>query len=306
MTTPQEIRDHVEQDFAGELQAARALDKLTDRLLNIWSTEGGFKADVDRIVGLQVARGTTSYKAVLHLVHGGFGKQGLMINRSMFEGMAVAHWVAANPVEALARFYRSGDYSIHKNREQILQLDSEAPADLPGEITGEALRQAIADFGRHNERPWTGHRNLWELVNAVEDQWDEPGRTGLRLFLSTHHQQSNQEMHGGVLSLVGHSLGAESLRDGVRGTTLRVGAGPDDIDDALMGAFFIQANLLGLLASHFGLGDLALQDLQRVTEENQYAFAVVTAADVRDVGRNDLCPCGSKRKFKNCHIDQVR
>ncbi|HLT96242.1 MAG TPA: SEC-C metal-binding domain-containing protein [Acidimicrobiia bacterium] len=26
----------------------------------------------------------------------------------------------------------------------------------------------------------------------------------------------------------------------------------------------------------------------------------------RGVGRNEACPCGSGRKFKNCHWDQVR
>src|SRR5438045_687315 len=40
------------------------------------------------------ARATLTYRAVLHLCRGGYTEQADMLNRSLFEDMAIAHWVS--------------------------------------------------------------------------------------------------------------------------------------------------------------------------------------------------------------------
>jgi len=63
---------------------------------------------------------------------------------------------------------------------------------------------------------------------------------------------------------------------------------------------------LSLLVSHFELGQEAEEEIERVTKENQYAFAVIDPDQAHEAGRNDSCPCGSSKKYKNCHWDRIR
>lgn len=83
--------------------------------------------------------------------------------------------------------------------------------------------------------------------------------------------------------------------------TIRLGAGPDELDGAMLGAFFIHSNLLGLLANHYELGAETEAEIDRVVVENQFAFAFIDPDVARKTGRNDPCPCESGAKFKLCH-----
>src|SRR5689334_3667467 len=46
------------------------------------------------------ARSTLTYRAIMQLCRGGFGEQADMLNRSLFEDMAAAHWVSLHRDEA--------------------------------------------------------------------------------------------------------------------------------------------------------------------------------------------------------------
>jgi uncharacterized protein YecA (UPF0149 family) len=83
--------------------------------------------------------------------------------------------------------------------------------------------------------------------------------------------------------------------------SLRIGPGSDELETAFLGLFFIQHNLLRLLAEEFDLGADALAELGECVAKNQYAFAVMDEETVPETGRNDPCWCGSGRKFKKCH-----
>jgi hypothetical protein len=56
---------------------------------------------VDPIIIAEGARATKIYAGALRLVAGGFGPQASMLNRSLFEGMAIAHWAHAHPDRAI-------------------------------------------------------------------------------------------------------------------------------------------------------------------------------------------------------------
>lgn len=225
-----------------------------------------------------------------------------MLNRSMFEGMAVAHWVSAEPEVAADRFHKANEYEIHLMREKAATLDSDqAVPSGPGELDAEELAEARRLFGPSNDRMWTGHRNIWELVDSIEDQWEEPGRTVLRLYLRFEHVGNNKQLHATASAIFGLTLDPMTVREGRTGMTMRIGPGPDQLDAAALGAFFNHSNLLSLLVDHFDLGEEAKVAVERVTVDNQFAFAVVDPEIAQHVGRNDPCPCGSGKKFKKCH-----
>ena len=170
-------------------------------------------------------------------------------------------------------------------------------------MTDEEAEAATRKFGRNNERLWTGHRNIWNLVDDIEDQWEEPGKTALRAYLRNEHQRNTKQMHASTSALTDLTLDPMTPRGNRTGLTARLGPGPEELDGALLGAFFIQANLLSLLVSHYELGANAESQVERITTENQFAFAVVDPDAIKNNGRNDPCSCGSGKKFKDCKSD---
>jgi SEC-C motif len=303
----EDVSAHVERDFDLELAALEDLEALTDHLLEVWPTKTGTRDEADRIIALAIARGTTTFKAALALIRVGFGREAGMLNRSMFEGMAVAHWVSAEPQVAADRFRKANEFEIHLMREKAATLDSDQVVPSgPGEPDAEELAEAKRLFGPNNDRMWTGHRNIWELVDSIEDQWEEPGRTVLRLYLRFEHVGNTKQMHASASAIFGLALDPVTVREGRTGMTMRIGPGPDWLDGATLGAFFNHSNLLSLLVDHFDLGPEAKSRIEAVTIDNQYAFAVLDPELAHRAGRNDDCPCGSGRKFKKCHWDRAR
>jgi uncharacterized protein YchJ len=69
----------------------------------------------------------------------------------------------------------------------------------------------------------------------------------------------------------------------------------------VLGLFFIQQNLLRLIAEEFDFGLDALAELGDLVEEHQFAFAEANDAMEGEIGRNDPCWCGSGKKYKKCH-----
>jgi hypothetical protein len=304
--TPEDIAAHVERDFDLELAALDDLEALTDDLLATLPMKIVTRDEADRIVALAVARGTTTFKAALALIRAGFGREAAMLNRSMFEGMAVAHWVSAEPEVAADRFHKANEFEIHLMREKAATLESDQTVPSgPGELGAEELAEAKTLFGPNNDRMWTGHRNIWDLVDSIEDQWEEPGRTVLRLYLRFEHVGNNKQLHASASAIFGLTLDPMTTREGRKGMTMRIGPGPDWLDDAALGAFFNHSNLLSLLVDHFDLGEEAKARVERATVDNQYAFAVLDPVLAHSAGRNDDCPCGSGKKFKKCHWDRV-
>src|SRR5690242_15198180 len=119
MEADDQVQNKVERQFKLELDAVRELNALSERFLKAMSTGRGTRDKADSIVAFSAARETTSFQATLRLVESGFGRQAMMLNRSTFEGMAVAYWVAANRQEAVDRFDKGNEFEIHLLREKV-------------------------------------------------------------------------------------------------------------------------------------------------------------------------------------------
>jgi hypothetical protein len=297
----QEIRDRIEREFRLPLTAVRALDALSDRFLAAMSTGRGMRHKADSIIAFSAVRETTTFKATRLLVESGFGRQAKMLNRSTFEGMAVACWVAANRDEAVDRFDKSNEFEIHLMREKILASQPDAEISDEGRLDPGRVEECVRLFGKNNQRLWTGHRDLWALVKAIEDRWDEAERRALKMYVGYEHERNNKELHPSASALFAAVSNPTSRQDGRSGMSLRIGPGSDELDAGFLGLFFIQQNLLRLLAEEFDLGLDALGELGDLVEQHQFAFAETSDAAVSEIGRNDPCWCGSGKKCKKCH-----
>lgn len=303
-----DVRDQIEKRHKLEL---RACDEILDAYRARVSPWSGRPIHVDpsdervaaeEIIALELSRSSKSYEASIALARLGFGEQAAMINRAMFEGMAVAHWVHANESEAVDRFVRAAKLHDHLHVERFRNagwIDEDEAATL--EPMDPAELQALkSDFGNYGEWMWTGHKNLRELLGQIEDQWEtEQARKHLWTFYNIAHHDNTQLLHSTVSGTARALVRRE--RDGLR---MWNGPSSSSIDKALFGAYWIFINMFSLAADRFDLGER--EALDTMMKRQQYDFLEFTAADTADVGRNDPCPCGSGKKFKKCHEEQAK
>jgi SEC-C motif-containing protein/uncharacterized protein DUF5677 len=301
METDDQVREKIERRFKLELAAVRDLNALSDRFLGAISTGRGTRDKADEILAFSVARETTTFKATLCLVEAGFGRQAMMLNRSTFEGMAVAYWVAANRQEAVERFDKANEFAIHLMREKIVASQPDAEVSEVGKLDPGRVEESERLFGKHNQHLWTGHKSLWKLVKDIEDRWEEAERKALKLYFDYEHQRNNMELHPSASALFSSVRNPLAREDGRPGMTLGIGPGSAELDAAFLGLFYIQQNLLRLFVEEFDLGADALAELGDYVEKNQYAFAIQDEPTDSRTGRNDPCWCGSGKKYKKCH-----
>lgn len=301
MESGDQIQKKVERQFKLELAAVRELNALAERFLTAMSAGRGMRDKADSIIAFSAVRETTTFQATLRLVEAGFGRQAMMLNRSTFEGMAVACWVAANRQEAVDRFDKANEFEIHLMREKVVASQPDAQVSDSGKLDPERVAECERLFGKNNQRRWTGHDSLWALVKDIEGRWEDAERQALRLYMKYEHERNNKELHPSASALFASVSDPLARQDGRPSMSVRIGPGSDELETAFLGLFFIQQNLLRLLIEEFDLGVDALAELGNCVEKHQYAFAVKNEATDRDIGRNEPCWCGSGKKYKKCH-----
>ena len=98
----------IEAGNALEFGACEELEEAAAERFRSWPPREGevddAEAGADDIISLELARSTKTFRGVVELCRSGYGEQAAMLNRSLFEGMAVAHWVHANTTDATERF----------------------------------------------------------------------------------------------------------------------------------------------------------------------------------------------------------
>jgi len=292
------IREHYEH----EIKACEELADFSENALTPWRGRTIKKAAIDdppvadEIFALGFARSAKTYKAAMRLIKQGFGEQAAMLNRSLFEGMAVGFWVHHNEGEARERFTQAYTYDLYQQVRLIEQAGWVSAEDgLHGpEIAPEELVNLEAKFGKYGERPWTGHSNIRDLVADIEQYWPEDGRKMLWNFLRVVHRDNNQLLHATVSGLA--SAGNRMDEEGIY---LSIGPSLRRIEKGLFAAYWPFANHLDLLVKRFELP--VQEELDEMVGRQQYEFRRLTPDEVKDIGRNDPCPCESGKKFKKCH-----
>src|SRR5687767_2424023 len=108
--TDEEIRELIAEHYGDEIAACRELLEFGISELQQWSGRP-VKRGADRVIVFEASRATKTFDAIIRLCELGFGEQAVMLTRSLFEGMVVAHWVPDNRREAVTLFTRYSRYS---------------------------------------------------------------------------------------------------------------------------------------------------------------------------------------------------
>jgi hypothetical protein len=160
-----------------------------------------------------------------------------MLNRSLFEDVAIAHWVIANPAEAEDRMERNIPLELDKWRRALEKHERPVGPHLPS-LTDEDRKKLAGEFRRAT---WTG-LDLYRLVKSIQNQWPEEVDRQILWQVHDFVQLFNtQVLHQTPVAL--------RLVTFQRGDTVVVDAGPSDvhIHGALLGAFWSYANLCPLV-----------------------------------------------------------
>jgi hypothetical protein len=252
-TSPEVIKE-IEGRWAGLLAAYRDLEIVAvDRIEN-WTGRSGYEEEpesvADEIVALEWGRATKTFRAVDVLCRAGYGEQAAMLNRSLFEGMAVAHWAHGNPAETETRLTDAKRMNAHLAAKLVEEMDWEAEVNADAvtnsKLEGEELEELERKFGKHGERLWTGPGSLPKLLRAIEYQWDKAGRQQLWHFYEVVNRDNNQLLHSTVVGL-SRVIGGNAEGSG----SVKIGPSSEHIDKALFGAFWSYAQILTLMATRF-------------------------------------------------------
>lgn len=296
-------QDTVAAKFAAQFEAAQNLRAFA------WTARprdraGDGKAYRSLIFAI-FARATLTYRAVLHLCRGGYTEQADMLNRSLFEDMAYAHWVSLpeHREEAVELLAKHTEYSsllandaIQKHKDWLGDVGAlRDVADL------ERKRDEYAGlFGRYGEKSWTT-KDIYSIIGEIEQLWpdEETAKKELHGFYSLGHRINNQKLHNSSLSL--NSAAKQSKMENGE-LTVRLSASPTDHEApmirALYGALFTYGRVTRVLISETD-GDPG--EFDAFYAHQLKLLSELAPSKRHAIGRNDLCPCDSGKKYKNCH-----
>ena len=269
-----EIERRVRSVYGPRLDDCARVHAFVMDALHDWNGPSIQLESVGPIIVAEGARATKTYGAVLRLLAGGFGPQAAMLSRSIFEGMAIAHWAHANPELAIERFKKHGRHSQLLWSDALLKAEpDEPPAASPA--TPEELSELRQLFGTYGTKLWTGHPSLHKLLPEIEDQWpDGASRAELWWFFRVAHRDNNQTLHSTALGL---SAGVAQSPDHL---ALDIGSSDLQVDRALIGSLWVYHQTVTLVWDHFALpGREALDDVLRRAWSTLKAAAEKTRSD---------------------------
>lgn len=249
-----EIERKVRSVYGARLDPCERIHAFAQDALHSWSGPSIDLESVGPIILAEAARATKTYGGALRLLAGGFGPQAAMLNRSLFEGMAIAHWAHAKPAAAIELFKKHGRHSQLLWSDALLKAEPDEPAAAAA-ASPEEREELRRLFGPYGTRLWTGHRSLRDLLPEIEDQWpDEPSRKELWSYFHIAHRENNQTLHSTALGL---SAGVVRTPEHL---ALDIGASDLQMDRALSGSLWPYHQMITLLWDHFALPERDILD----------------------------------------------
>jgi hypothetical protein len=106
-----DVTTAVAEQLARGLAACDRLERFAVGMTSPWGGgELGDEPQADMLLVALFTRSYATFSADVELVRLGFGEQAAMLNRSLFEDMVEAHWIATYPDAAVELM---GDHHMH-------------------------------------------------------------------------------------------------------------------------------------------------------------------------------------------------
>jgi Family of unknown function (DUF5677) len=151
------------------------------------------------------ARSTRTYEAVVRwLAEHGFGEQGAMLNRSLFEDMVDIHWVHLNEELAVDRLEQHDKWSRFLRAEVQRSFPDwfDGHRAQPPKLTNKEKQDLRKLFGGKGEKSWTGVPRLKDRLDSVLTCWpNADSRRELQFHHSWVHKTNNETLHLSAFSI---------------------------------------------------------------------------------------------------------
>ena len=291
-------RVYVREHFAFKLQHCTAMIDRVAEEINPWPG-APLESPADRIIALILPRSLTTARAAVYPCEVGFGIQGAMLNRALFEDFIDIGWTICNPDEAVEL------HGAHERREELalqaslakLPANPAAPVE-PLMTEAEAELAGETRFGKYGEKHWTRLSTHWRIEGGAA-AWDERELIELRAVHEIAHHRNNLLLHSSPVAHRQHL--AEETSDYVKAV-----AGPNmsELERTLMGTAWTIGALAQLFTRHFAFPRAA--EFAEWRDRQERRALSLEALDLTNIGRNDPCPCDSGDKFKRCHGARLR
>ena len=222
---------------------------LTMGLVQPWRGQSLDAVRVGYMLSLMLGRTTTTTWAAGELLRSGFTQQAAMLNRSLFEDMADAHWMTVDPDSADERFPLHGTHADMLMTDALRKYPSLLGADEdPLEDYDAAEKKRLdAMFGRYGHKSWTGLTTT-QRVDAIKHLFQGGERRALEFMDDVVHRANNRTLHVSGPGLV--ALVSESTRE-----RFGVKIGPDPNRAALANhayaTFWMYTQTASLVLDHF-------------------------------------------------------
>jgi Family of unknown function (DUF5677) len=243
------LREAIEKDCGAELEACRSLLDFALADLGAWSGRP-IKRGADRVILAEAVRATKTLGAVVPLCEAGYAEQALMLDRSLFEGMAVAHWVDTHrrgAVRLFTRHERFSRYLWHQTLDALGWLDEDDDRKSWPSVGPKQRKELEGLFGPYGTNSWW-RMSVPKLLEDIEDQWDAQGRKALWEHHDVVYRLSNQVLHSTATSVSGTLISQTS-------DILTMTAGPSNqlVGPALYAAHWTYGQTFTLLIDVFKL-----------------------------------------------------
>jgi hypothetical protein len=242
-----------------------------------------------------LARASKTALGIVRECEHGFGELAMSSLRILGETMVSAYWMSVDPEARADKFENWAKMEALDTLRFVQQMgwdEVEVPAELRDEEWVEGVR---AEFP-NPAQGWM-QTPMKDVVAGIEGCWEsEEGKKQFRQMLQVAHLFGDRHSHVGAFDTV-------KYLDATDEGQLAIHLGPSKrwVAQALIVTGWMYGQVFDLAAEHFGMpGIEGWRDLWKLLSARCKALR---QEDVRGVGRNDPCPCGSGFKFKRCHLE---
>lgn len=207
----------------------------------------------DRIILSIFMRSTRTYEAVTrHLGESGFGEQGLMLDRSLWEDMIDLHWVSLNEDLAAERLKQHDLFSrllrADTQRQFQEKFDGKAPPKIP--VSNEERKELTKLFGRSGSRSWTGVSGSDRLKSVLAYWPTEEEQRDVLFWEAWVVKTANETLHPSAFSIgrIGVNAPSQPSRSAWE---WRCGSTSEWLTHALHAAWWTYSQSIGLIVARY-------------------------------------------------------
>jgi Family of unknown function (DUF5677) len=199
-----EVRRDIREHHAAELADCDRIREHAVGMFENW-TGRGIERTADGLVVAIFARSTDTFTCAVRNIRLGYGAQGAMLNRSLFEDMVDGHWIVTDPDTAEARYPDHHDHGRMLLADTVASFPDMYPDVALPEFSDEERKHLNKMFGDYGQKPWSG-LSLHERVKLIQHHWTtEIDREGLRF-----HQDWPPRRTAPLASVLSHALGCQN------------------------------------------------------------------------------------------------